>query len=45
MASVRDAAEIGRPHSWNELHITAAVLLRQGAKEGRQLLTLLAEHD
>jgi transcriptional regulator with XRE-family HTH domain len=45
MASVPDAAEIGRPHSWNELHITTAVLLRQGAKEGRQLLTLLAEHD
>lgn len=45
MASVPDAADIGRPHSWNELHATAAVLMRQGAQEGRQLLGLLREHD
>lgn len=42
-ATVPDAAEIGRPHSWNELHTTAAVLLRQGAKEGRPLVALLKD--
>jgi transcriptional regulator with XRE-family HTH domain len=45
VACVPDASDIGRPHAWNELHTTAAVLLRRGAKEGRQLLALLAEHD
>ncbi|MFJ8314029.1 MULTISPECIES: helix-turn-helix domain-containing protein [unclassified Streptomyces] len=45
VASVPDAAAIGRPHSWNELHTTAAVLLRQRAAEGRQLITALREHD
>ena len=40
-----DAAAIGRPHSWNELHTTAAVLLRHGAKEGRELVSALKEHD
>ena len=32
LTTVPDAASIGRPHSWNELHTTAAVLLRHGAK-------------
>ncbi|WP_435175973.1 helix-turn-helix domain-containing protein [Actinacidiphila sp. bgisy145] len=40
-----DAAVIGRPHSWNELHRTAAVLMRAGAKEGRQLVDALAPFD
>lgn len=45
MASVPDASDIGRPHSWNELHTTAAVLMRRGAKEGHQLVALLRDHD
>lgn len=36
---------IGRPHSWNELHTTAAVLLRRGAREGHQLVAALREQD
>lgn len=44
-AIVPHAAAIGRPHSWNELHTTAALLLRRGAKEGRQLTAALKEHD
>ncbi|BBB01764.1 hypothetical protein RVR_9323 [Actinacidiphila reveromycinica] len=42
---VADAAAVGRPHSWNELHRTAAVLMRSGAKEGRQLVDALASFD
>jgi hypothetical protein len=38
-----DAAVIGRPHAWNELHATAALLLRRGAREGRQLADALRE--
>ncbi|MFD0444019.1 MULTISPECIES: helix-turn-helix domain-containing protein [Streptomyces violaceusniger group] len=45
MASVPDAAAVGRPHSWNELHTTVAMLLRRGAKEGRQLVAALREYD
>jgi transcriptional regulator with XRE-family HTH domain len=45
LATVPDAASVGRPHSWNELHTTAAVLLRHGAKEGHQLVSALREHD
>ncbi|MFI1733853.1 helix-turn-helix domain-containing protein [Streptomyces acidicola] len=45
VASVPDAATLGRPHSWNELHTTAAVVMRRGAKEGRQLVTALREYD
>jgi hypothetical protein len=44
MATAPDAAEIGRPHSWNERRTTAAVLLRQGAKGGRRLVALLKDH-
>ncbi|WP_269854565.1 helix-turn-helix domain-containing protein [Streptomyces sp. RPT161] len=40
-----DAASVGRPHSWNELHTTAAVLLRHGAKEGRELISVLKQYD
>ena len=29
-----DAAAVGRPHAWNELHATAALLLRKGAQRG-----------
>lgn len=40
-----DAATVGRPHSLNELNTTAALLLRQGTPEGRQLVEALKEHD
>lgn len=42
---VPDAAAIGRPHSWNELHVTAAALIRGGAKEGRLLTDELGRYD
>ncbi|MFD4699827.1 helix-turn-helix domain-containing protein [Streptomyces niveus] len=42
---IPDAATIGRPHSWHELHKTAAVLMRVGAKEGRQLVDALTPFD
>ncbi|GGZ72262.1 hypothetical protein GCM10010389_06960 [Streptomyces echinoruber] len=42
---VPDAADIGRPHSWNELHTVAAVLMRRGAKEARQLVAALRTCD
>ncbi|MFK8845561.1 helix-turn-helix domain-containing protein [Streptomyces sp. Ac-502] len=42
---VPDAATIGRPHSWNELHVTAAALMRGGAKEGRLLADALGQYD
>lgn len=45
LACLPDASTVGRPHSWNELHTTAAVLLRQGAREGRQLVDALKDHD
>jgi len=45
LLSIPDAAEVGRPHSWNELHTTAALLLRHGAHEGRQLIGVLREYD
>ncbi|MFG3493776.1 helix-turn-helix domain-containing protein [Streptomyces sp. NPDC047928] len=45
VATVPDASAVGRPHSWNELHSTAAVLMRQGAKEGRDLVAALREYD
>ncbi|MFI1044988.1 helix-turn-helix domain-containing protein [Streptomyces griseoruber] len=45
VSSVRDAAEVGRPHAWNELHTAASVLMRQGAREGRDLVAALREHD
>jgi transcriptional regulator with XRE-family HTH domain len=45
LATLPDAAEVGRPHSWNELHTTAALLMRRGAKEGQELAAALKEHD
>ncbi|MEU9336828.1 helix-turn-helix transcriptional regulator [Streptomyces sp. NPDC048290] len=45
LTSVPDAATVGRPHTWNELHITAAALLRRGAPQGRHLATVLRDHD
>ncbi|MEV6563925.1 helix-turn-helix domain-containing protein [Streptomyces kronopolitis] len=45
LTSVPDAAEVGRPHAWNELHTTASVLLRKGAREGRQLVEALSAQD
>ncbi|MFW6693726.1 helix-turn-helix domain-containing protein [Streptomyces sp. MAR4 CNX-425] len=44
LSCVGDSAEVGRPHSWNELHTTAALLLRQGAPESRELVDALREH-
>ncbi|MFF8448710.1 helix-turn-helix domain-containing protein [Streptomyces leeuwenhoekii] len=45
LAVVPDAADIGRPHSWNELHTVAAALMRRGAKEARQLVAALRTYD
>ncbi|MFI1182408.1 helix-turn-helix domain-containing protein [Streptomyces sp. NPDC020799] len=45
LGSLGDAAAIGRPHAWNELHTTAALLMRRGATEGRRLAAALSEHD
>ncbi|ANZ16809.1 helix-turn-helix transcriptional regulator [Streptomyces noursei] len=45
LASVPDASGVGRPHAWHELHTTAAVLLRRGAAEGRELTDALQAHD
>jgi hypothetical protein len=45
LAIVPDAADIGRPHSWNELHTVAAVLMRRGAKEARQIVAALRTYD
>ncbi|MEW1866559.1 helix-turn-helix transcriptional regulator [Streptomyces sp. NPDC088194] len=45
LPTVKDAAAVGRPHSWNELHTAAAVLLRRGAKEGHQLVAALKDND
>ncbi|PBC84470.1 MULTISPECIES: DNA-binding protein [unclassified Streptomyces] len=45
LLSVPDAADIGRPHAWNELHTTASVLLRRRVPEGRRLTDALREHD
>ncbi|MFJ6659609.1 helix-turn-helix domain-containing protein [Streptomyces sp. NPDC091377] len=45
LACLPDAAAVGRPHSWDELHTTAALLLRRGTPEGRQLVDALREHD
>ncbi|RII13753.1 Helix-turn-helix protein [Streptomyces sp. YIM 130001] len=40
-----DASAVGRPHAWDELHTTAAVLMRSGAGEGRPLGDALTELD
>ncbi|CAM5522176.1 hypothetical protein SABIM44S_03549 [Streptomyces abikoensis] len=46
LSTVPDAAAVGRPHAWDELHTAAAVLLRRGATAaGRQLVAALKEHD
>lgn len=45
LPSVPVADDVGRPHSWNELHTTAAVLLRHGSPQGRQLVSALREYD
>ncbi|MFE7116058.1 helix-turn-helix domain-containing protein [Streptomyces sp. NPDC057654] len=44
-ASVRDAAAVGRPHSWNELHRAAALLMRRSPSHGRQVVSALREFD
>ncbi|MZE79187.1 helix-turn-helix domain-containing protein [Streptomyces xinghaiensis] len=45
LAIVPEAADIGRPHAWNELHTVAAVLMRRGAREARQLVATLRTYD
>ncbi|MFE7566115.1 tyrosine-type recombinase/integrase [Streptomyces sp. NPDC057539] len=45
LATVPEAAVVWRPHAWNELHTTAAVLLRNGTREGRDLADALKSHD
>ncbi|MVO89150.1 helix-turn-helix domain-containing protein [Streptomyces sp. p1417] len=45
MAVVPDAAAVGRPHSWNELHTTAVVLTRRSPARGRQLVAALCAFD
>jgi transcriptional regulator with XRE-family HTH domain len=45
LVSLPDAAAVGRPHAWNELHTTAAVLLRHGTREGRHLADALKSND
>lgn len=45
LATLPDAAEVGRPHAWDELHTTAALMLRRRAKEGRHLVDALKERD
>ncbi|MEU6314653.1 helix-turn-helix domain-containing protein [Streptomyces sp. NPDC047014] len=45
LEAVPDAAELGRPHAWGELHTVAGVLLRRGAAEGRALFDALAALD
>ncbi|MEU7020399.1 helix-turn-helix domain-containing protein [Streptomyces sp. NPDC046203] len=42
---IQDAAEVGRPHAWHELHKVAALLLRHRAPEGRELFDALAVLD
>ncbi|MEU6676703.1 helix-turn-helix transcriptional regulator [Streptomyces sp. NPDC046925] len=44
-ASVPDAAAVGRPHSWNELHTTASLLMRRSPTQGRHLVDALREFD
>ncbi|WP_347877146.1 hypothetical protein [Streptomyces sp. 8K308] len=38
---VPHAAEVGRPHSWNELHTTPAMLLRRAPRARRHLVAAL----
>ncbi|MFC5800505.1 helix-turn-helix domain-containing protein [Streptomyces formicae] len=45
LAAVPDAAEVGRPHAWRELHKVAGMLLRQRAQEGRVLYDALVALD
>ncbi|MFE4590582.1 XRE family transcriptional regulator [Streptomyces laurentii] len=45
LAAVRDAADVGRPHAWHELHKVAALLLRHRSPEGRELFDALAALD
>ncbi|MEU1801331.1 XRE family transcriptional regulator [Streptomyces sp. NPDC019937] len=39
-----DASDVGRPHAWNELHTTAALLLRRGAPQARGLIDALGSY-
>ncbi|MFK4068110.1 helix-turn-helix domain-containing protein [Streptomyces sp. NPDC029674] len=44
-AIVPDAAAVGRPHAWNQLHTVAAVLMRRSPAKGRRLVAALRELD
>ncbi|MFF5127482.1 helix-turn-helix domain-containing protein [Streptomyces syringium] len=45
LQAIPDAAAVGRPHAWNELHVAAAALLRLKAPEGQHLVAALKAHD
>ncbi|MEU1282592.1 helix-turn-helix domain-containing protein [Streptomyces sp. NPDC005805] len=45
LAALPDAADVGRPHAWRELHKVAGMLLRRRAPEGRVLYEALAALD
>ncbi|MFB7358325.1 XRE family transcriptional regulator [Streptomyces gardneri] len=45
LAIVRDAADVGRPHAWGELHKVAGLLMRRRVPEGRALFDALAALD
>ncbi|MFE7582830.1 XRE family transcriptional regulator [Streptomyces gardneri] len=42
---VQDAADVGRPHAWGELHKVAGLLMRRRAPGGRALFDALAALD
>jgi hypothetical protein len=44
LTTMPDAAAVGRPHAWDQLHATAALLLRRRTTEGRQLVAALRAH-
>ncbi|ANW19361.1 helix-turn-helix domain-containing protein [Streptomyces clavuligerus] len=44
LATIPDADAVGRPHAWNELHTTAALLMRGGAREARDVVDALGQY-
>ncbi|WP_424641388.1 helix-turn-helix domain-containing protein [Embleya sp. AB8] len=45
LSCIPDAAIVGRPHTWNELCATVAVLLRKGAPEAHPIQDLMRSHE
>ncbi|MFD8386013.1 helix-turn-helix domain-containing protein [Streptomyces sp. NPDC059679] len=41
---IADATTVSRPHAWNELHTTAALLLGRGAPQARTLVDALRDY-